>query len=325
MNEKARIARRTLLIGAGGVALARFALAQRRPPVLGVLNDTGANAGPTMIGLLRGLSRHEFISNQTVLLLFREIGDYREAPAAATDAINRGAAALVCLAAPNAALAAIAATKTLPIIFGCAGDPGRLGLVENLDAPGGNVTGVAFETPATLKARAQLLKGLASAGSKLGVLVNPANAAVKLTLEDYAAFAPGREFITLEADSEAAVDAAFASAASAGVGAIAIAEDSKLTRLRDRIIAAAARVKIPTVHPSRDDIAAGGLVSHGDIRLEQMIRIGDYAGRILKGEKPAAMAVARPAKFETTVNASAAAALGLDPAAPAFAGADILR
>ena len=316
--------RRHLLSLASSAFIARPVRAQPRPPILGFINDTGSNAGPLMISFLRGLGRHGFISNQTVLLMYQQADRYEEAQGLAENLVKRGATAIVTLNAPNMALAARDATKTIPIVFACAGDPLRLGLVESFEKPGGNLTGVTFSSQAAIEKRAQILATLAPAGKSVGLLINPANKGSAALREDFktAMSASGRTLTIYEAGSEAEIDAAFAQAARDGVGAIAIDDDSRLARLRETSITAAARAKMPTLFASREDAAAGRLMSHGDVRAEMMIKLGELAGRALKGEKPAGMAVARAEKFESVLTLKTAKAMGLEvsPQLRALAG-----
>ena len=304
--------RRTFLCAGAATLLAPAALAQGQPPILGFINDSGSNSGPAMIAFLRGLSRAGFITNQNVLVVFQQADKYDEAAALAQNLVRRNVAAIVALSSPNMALAARDATKTIPIVFATGGDPVRLGLVETLEKPGSNLTGVAFANQAMTEKWAELLHALAPPSGLVGLLTNPTNRGSELIRADLAAATRSeRKLVVFEANSDIEIDAAFAQARQENVGAMAIDNDPRLTRLRDRIIAAAARHKIATLHQDRDAVAAGGLVSYGDQRAEQLRLLGEYAGRVLKGEKPAAIPVAPPAKFELALNLKTATALGL--------------
>ena len=319
--------RRTFIaLGAGALAI-KSAGAQPRPPIIGFINDSGSNSGPVMIAFLRGLGRHGYISNQTALLMYQQANQYDEAPALAENLIKRGAAIIVTLNSANMALAARDTAKTIPIVFGIAGDPVRLGLVESMEKPGGNMTGVMFSSPAVAIKRAEILNTLAVASKPVGFLTNPANRASQHARADLAAAlaSSGRALTIYEANSEAEIDAAFAQCARDGVGALAIDDDSRLSRMRDRSIAAAAHHKIPTLYPSREDVIAGGLMSHGDIRAEQMMKLGELTGRVMKGEKPAGIGVARAEKFETVLNAKTEKARGIGIPAELRKAAEVLE
>ena len=151
--------RRQFLIAGAGALVAPHSFAQGQPPILGFINDSGSNSGPLMIGFLRGLSRQGFITNQNVLVVFQQADKYDEAPALAQNLLRRNAAVIVALSSPDMALAARDATKTTPVVFGTSGDPVRLGLVESLEKPGGNLTGVAYAPAAALRRVAEAQAG----------------------------------------------------------------------------------------------------------------------------------------------------------------------
>ena len=297
------------------------ARAEPRPPVVGFINDTGVTGGAPIISILRGLGRQGFISNQTFLMMQRPLEKYDDAASAAAELVKRGVDALVALESANTALAVRDTAKNLPVVFAGAYDAQALGLVENLDRPGGKITGVMFSAPAVVEKRAALAAALAGPGGKIGLLVNPANKASAAQRAAYGAAV--KSLVVFEAGSLAEIDAAFARAA--GVGAMIIADDPWISRNADATIAAAARARIAALHATRDEVAAGGLVCHGDVRTDQLFKLGETVGRVLKGEKPAAIAVSRADKFATFVNAKTAATLGFDVVNPAFAGADVVR
>ena len=320
--------RRHFLAASAAALVVPAARAQGQPPVVGFVNDSGSNSGPGMIAFLRGLSRAGFITNQTVLVMFQQADKYDEAPALAQNLARRNVAAIVALNTPNMALAAREATKTIPIVFAIGGDPERLGLVESLGKPGGNATGVVFTTPALFDERARLALGLGKPGAPVGHLVNPTNRGAEFTRADFSAAVAraGGQALVFDANSAADIDAAFAAAADASAGALVVDDDSRLGRMRDKIIAAAARHKIATIYPDREAITSGGLASLGDIRADQLRQLGESVGRVLKGEKPAAIPVAAPAKFEMALNLKTAAALGLTvPAAIRAAAAETVE
>ena len=305
--------RRQFLVAGAGAFLPPPVFAQGQPPIVGFINDSGSNSGPAMIGFLRGLSRQGYITNQNVLVLFQQADKYDEAPALAQNLLRRNVAVIVALNSPDMALAARDATKTIPVVFGTTGDPVRVGLVESMEKPGGNLTGMTFTTPAATARAAEILRALAPSPALSGLLVNPSSRGAAFAS---AAFATAMDLASgklsvFEANSEAEIDAVFATAAGQAIGAMAIDGDSRLARMRDKIIAAAARHKIATLFSDREAVMSGGLMSYGDTRAESMRQLGEYVGRALKGEKPQALPVLAPAKFELAINLKTAAALGL--------------
>jgi putative ABC transport system substrate-binding protein len=320
--------RRDLLgLSLGFASIAGTARAQGRPPVVAFVNDTGATAGAPVIAVLRGLGRQGFVTNQTFLMMQRPIEKYEEAAAVAADLVKRGVDAIVALESPNTALAVRDAAKATPVIFAGAYDPVALGLVQSLEKPGGNATGVLFTSTAVVDRRADIAAAIAGVDGKVGVLVNLADKAAEAQKAAYVAAmkARNRSAAVFEADSAADIDAAFARAAAEGFGAMIVADDPRLSRMGDKLIAAAAARRTPALHATRDEVVAGGLVCHGDARADQLFKLGEMIGRTLKGEKPGAIPVVTVEKTLTSVNAKTAAALGLDPGSKAFEGAEVLR
>jgi putative ABC transport system substrate-binding protein len=210
-------------------------------------------------------------------------------------------------------LAAKAATSTIPIVFAIGGDPVALGLVKSLSRPGGNATGACFLLNALGAKRLQLLRQLVPSATVIGYLVNPTNPSLAAESSDMrdAARSLGLELRIQEAKNGQTIDSAFANFAQQRAGAVILAADVFFTIHRARIVALAARHKMPTSYHSRELVAAGGLMFYGPSQLDGYRQAGSYAARILKGEKPTDLPVQQAVKFELVINLKTAKALGL--------------
>jgi putative tryptophan/tyrosine transport system substrate-binding protein len=213
-----------------------------------------------------------------------------------------------------AAQAAKAATATIPIVFEIGTDPIKLGLVTSYNRPGGNATGINMLTSALEAKRLGLLRELVPQAAALGVLLNPnwPAAASQLSDVEEAARAIGVQTHVLRASTDGEIDKAFASIAQHRIPALAVASDPFFTSRRDKLAALAARHAVPAMYPFRDYAVAGGLMSYGIDLPEVYRQVGLYAGRVLKGAKPADLPVMQPTKFELVINLKTAKALGLD-------------
>jgi putative tryptophan/tyrosine transport system substrate-binding protein len=209
-------------------------------------------------------------------------------------------------------LAAKAATRTIPIVF-VASDPIRFGIVSSLSRPGGNLTGVGLFTASMGAKRVGLLRELVPSATTIGFLVNPAYPTADLELQDMqeAARASGLQLSVFKMSSERDFDFAFSTLIQQKAGALVVAADPFFTNWRDQLVALAARHGIPAVYFQREHAAAGGLMSYGNSLTDGYRQAGVYTGRILKGEKPAALPVIQPTKFELVINLKTAKALGL--------------
>jgi putative tryptophan/tyrosine transport system substrate-binding protein len=212
------------------------------------------------------------------------------------------------------AIAAKAATKTVPIVFATGGDPVRDGVVASLNRPGGNVTGVVFFGGELGTKRLELLRQLVPKAASIAVLVipnNPSSEAERRVLQA-AALARSQQLIILDVSSVGDIETAFVTLVQRGAGALLVGTGAFLNSNRERVVALAARHGMPAIYAQREPVAAGGLMSYGTSLTDAYRQAGIYAGRILKGEKPAELPVMRSTKFELVLNLKTAKALGLD-------------
>ena len=213
-----------------------------------------------------------------------------------------------------AAVAARAATATIPIVFAIGGDPVRDGLVTNLSRPTGNLTGVTFFSGELLPKRLELLRELVPAAGVIAVLLNPNNPNLQTRLRDAqeAARKVGQQILVVHAGSESDIDIAFATIVQQRAAALIVGDDPFFGgTASEQLVALAARYAIPTSYSFSDVVRAGGLMSYGGNIPDQIREAGRYIGRILKGEKPADLPVLQPTKVELMINVKTAKALGL--------------
>ena len=306
--------RRDFLVSAGGAALLPLrALAQQALPVIGLLS--GTTREPRQIAAIQqGLGEVGFTDGKNVAIEYRWAeGRFDRLPEFAADLVRRKVAVIIGMQSASAPLAAKAATATIPIIFSIGGDPVKLGLVASLAKPGGNVTGSTFLVNSLGGKRLELLRELIPTGASIGVLVNPKNPSASGELKDLyaAAEALGRRLHVQNASSEADIDAAFTSIAQQRVNAVTFAADAVFNSRRNQIIALAARHKLPTMYFIRDFADGGGLISYGGSPDDAYRLAGAYAGRILKGDKPADLPVQQSTKVELVINLKTARAQGI--------------
>jgi putative tryptophan/tyrosine transport system substrate-binding protein len=241
-------------------------------------------------------------------------GHYDRLPALAADLIRRQVAVLCASGGVHTAIAAKAATATIPIVFANGSDPIKFGLVASLNRPGGNITGVSFFTAELEGKRLGLLHELVPRAAAIAALVNPTNANAddqSRELKD-AARTLGLELHILNAVSEGEIDKSFATLAQTRAGALLVASDPFFFGRRQQLIALAARHAVPAIYEWRAFAEAGGPMSYGTNQAEAYRQAGIYAGRILKGDKPSDLPVVRTTKFELIINLTAAKVLGLD-------------
>ena len=302
------------LLGSAATAWPLAARAQQPAmPVVGLLNN-GSDLGGTMYAAFRlGLKDTGFTEGQNVVVESRLANDqYDRLPALAADLIGRRARVIAAVGAA-AAVAAKAATATIPVVFFMGEDPVGLGLVPRLNQPDGNVTGVATLSSAVIAKRLELLRELVSKATVCAVLINPTNPNAEATTRDAqeAGRTLGQPVHVLTAGSESDFEKVFASIVQLQAGALLIAPDGLFVSQAARLATLAVRYGIPASHERSAFPRAGGLVSYGASQSEALRQVGVYAGRILKGEKPGDLPVMQPTKFELVINLKTAKALGL--------------
>ena len=303
--------RRTVITLLGGAAAWPRAL-----PVVGWLNsETPEGAyGDLAAAFRQGLSESGFVEGRNVTIEYRWArGQIDRLPALAAELVH-DRVTVIAAAGTVSARAAKAATTTIPIVFSVATDPVAMGLVASLNRPGGNLTGVANLMVELGQKQLELLHQLVPAVAIMAVLINPILPAAESQARDLQAAARklGIDLHVLHASNERDLDTAFAKMADMRVGALAITADAFFLSRREQIIALAARHSLPATSPWREAAAAGGLMSYGTSDADGYRQLGSYAGRILKGEKPANLPVQQSTKFELIINLKTAKALGID-------------
>jgi putative tryptophan/tyrosine transport system substrate-binding protein len=305
------------LLGGATVAWPLAARAQQSAmPVIGFLASTSPTAwAPYLTAFKQGLREAGYIEGQNVTIEYRWAeGDYARLPALAADLVRRHVAVLVAVGGSSSAKAAKAASSTIPIVFTTGGDPVGLGLVASLNRPGGNVTGVALLISEMESKRFGLLRDMVPTATLVAVLLNSRSPVSTTELNDVqeAARAVGQQIHILNASSEQELDAAFASLAKLGAGALLVGSDPFFNSRRSYLVSLAARARVPAIYELREYVVAGGLMSYGTSLVNGYRQVGLYTGRILKGEKPQDLPVVQSTKFEFVINLKTAKALGLE-------------
>jgi putative ABC transport system substrate-binding protein len=304
------------LLGGAAAAWPLTARAQQSAmPVIGLLDSTPPHAHPNLLRSFRqGLSETGYVEGQNVAIEYRwSDGQYDRVPELAADLVRRQVTVIATIDGSPSALAAKAATSTLPIIFRIGADPVALGLVTSLNRPGGNVTGVTSLTVEVGPKRLEVLHQVVPTATAVALLVNPTSPFAETLTSDLrsAARTLGVRIHVLNATTELDLGSAFANLVRLQVGGLVIGSDVFFNTESERLAALSVRHAIPAVYQYREFVSAGGLMSYGG-SLEDSYRLtGIYTGRVLKGEKPADLPVQQSTKVELFINLKTAKALGL--------------
>jgi putative ABC transport system substrate-binding protein len=306
--------RREFIAGLGSAAAwPRAARAQQQAmPVVGILFAGTPEANANQVAAFRkGLGEAGYVEGRNVAIEYRFAEtQYGRLPALAADLVQRRVSAIYAAPDPSA-VAAKAATATIPIVFSVNSDPVRLGLVASFNRPGGNLTGFYWLSDEVAAKRFDLLHKLVPSAALIAVLVNPVDAPLNLDLQGVSDTI-GAKLVVVEAGTERELDTAFATMLDQRAGALFVAANTFFFNRRTQIVALAARHAIPSVYEGNEFAKVGGLMSYGTDLEDQRRQAGVYVGRILRGAKPADLPVVQPTKFDLVINLKTARALGLE-------------
>jgi putative ABC transport system substrate-binding protein len=283
-------------------------------PVIGFLSPSSAQRTAQLLAAFRqGLNEIGYAEGRTVTIEYGWAdGQSDRLPALAAELLRRKVA-VFATGGPAAALAAKAASTTIPLVFVSSSDPVQLGLVASFNRPGGNATGVSFIASELVAKQSELLHQLVPNATVIGVLVNPTSANAEVQLKDVPAAARtlGLEIVVQNASSERDFDAAFAALVQQRAGALVVGSDPLFYTRRQQLAAMATRHALPAIYADREYAEAGGLMSYGTSIAAAFRQAGVYTGRILRGEQPAELPVMQATKFDLTINLITAKALGI--------------
>jgi len=301
------------LVGGMVIAWPLAAYAQQAAlPVVGFLRDVSLPLPDRVTAFHQGMKETGYVEGQNVAIEYRSAEDQARLPLLVADLLRRQVALIV--GNTSAALAAKAATTTVPIVFASGGDPVKLGLVASLNRPGGNVTGVSFISLELGTKHLGLLRELRPEAARIAVLVDPKSPTTEPFVSQVRAAASviGQQIEVLYVSSDHEMETALTTLVQRGADALLVGGGGLMYSRREQIVALAARHRIPAMYILRDYVAAGGLMSYGASTTDAYRQAGIYAGRILKGEKPGDLPVVLGAKFELVINLTTAKALGLE-------------
>jgi putative ABC transport system substrate-binding protein len=321
------IGRRQFVFALGSAAAAWPFVARAQQPGMPVIGfNSGAIGGyrNLLIAFRRGLADLGFVDGQNVTIEYRWAeGRFDRLPELATDLLQHGVSVIVT-GGIGSALGARKASATIPLVFLAGDDPMKYGLVATLNRPGGAATGIAWLTSELFTKRLEIMRELVPTATLIGVLINPKSPEVEPQVKEIetAAQTLRQPLHTVNASTEPDFDTAFATLAERGAGALIVSNDAFFNGMRERIIALAAQHRIPAIYDRREYTAAGGLISYGTSYAAAYRELGVYAGKILKGTKPADLPIEQATKFEMVINLLTAKALSLEVPAKLIALAD---
>jgi putative tryptophan/tyrosine transport system substrate-binding protein len=307
--------RREFIALLGGAATWPLVARAQQPamPVIGFLSSISLEES-SVPAFRQGLSESGYVEGQNILIEYRHAdGNYNRLSDLATELKSLPVRLIVAVGSSPAALAVKKVTSTIPIVFFIGADPVRLGLVQSYNRPGGNITGIVLLSDELTAKRVQLLHDLLPTAAPIGLLVNPSNANVGDVVSNTqrAARAVGRELIVVGAASKSEIEAAFEAMARQRAGGLVVWQEAYFAIERALIVTLAARHAVPAIYGPRFFPEVGGLMSYGANRDEMYRLTGVYAGKVLRGTKPADLPVLQPTKFELVINLTTAKALGL--------------
>jgi putative ABC transport system substrate-binding protein len=316
----------TLLVGATAWPLAAGAQ-QPAMPVIGFLNIASLEQKREYLaGFQRGLSDTGYVEGRNVNIEYLWAhGQNDRLPALVAELVHHQVSVIVVLESTNGALAAKAATQTIPIVFMQGADPVRIGLVSSLNRPGGNLTGINLFLVEVAAKRFELLMELVPKAKTIAYLRNPSNpvfAETETKEVEAAARVLGLHLLVVNASRPSEIDTAFATLAEGRADAVLVAGDGFFNSRSDQIVTLASRYAVPAMYPLREFVSAGGLISYGTNLLDAWRQAGVYTGQILKGEKPLDLPVQQVTKIELVINLKAAKALGISVPIPVLGRAD---
>jgi putative tryptophan/tyrosine transport system substrate-binding protein len=316
-----------LLVGAAMTTARTLCAQQKAMPVIGFLAAGSSGPGAPFVAAFRqGLSEAGYVEGQNLAIEYRWAeSHYDRLPALAVDLVGRKVDLIATSGGDLVALAARNATSTIPIVFIGGGDPVERGLVASLARPGGNVTGFSPLLVQLVPKRLELLSELVPQARVIALLVNPnsANAAAGITREAQdVARTKGMQLPILKAGTENEIDAAFATLLQLHADGLVVSSEPFFTSRREQLVGLAARHAVPAIYALREFAASGGLISYGPSVTSTFRQLGSYAGKILKGAKPADLPVQQPTTFELIINLKTANALGLTVPQTILARAD---
>jgi putative ABC transport system substrate-binding protein len=304
------------VLGGASAAWPLLAVAQQSAiSTIGFLSSRSPGESAGVVAAFReGLFQAGFVEGRNLAIAFRWAeGQYDRLPAMAAELVNLRVSVLYSAGGPPAAFAAKAATSSIPIVFSAVSDPVQVGLVASLNRPGGNVTGMSLFASDLWAKSVELLKEFVPTAKTVAYLVNPSSPTLEIYSKGAAAAASALsvDIHLLNASTEQGLDEAFAGLVKLGVHGLVVPNEPFLDSRRDKIVALAARYKVPAIYSLREYVTVGGLASYGPSLADAYRRSAVYAGRILKGEKPVDLPVQQPAKFDLVINLKAAKALSL--------------
>lgn len=319
--------RRDIVFAALGAVIASpLSSRAQQPIVIGFMSSRSLDESQTILSkFLESLAEEGFVAGKNVAIEYRWAdGHYDRLPTLAAELVARNVTVILAAGGPPSALAAKAATSTIPIVFSGSSDAVRLGIVHSLSQPGGNITGISHFNISLAGKRLEHLRELTQAANSYGYLVNPSNPSAEFERDEAirGAAALGLQLKILQASTDAELAAAFNEAAAMKAGGLVVSSEPFFDSRRDMIVAMAARHAVPASYGWREYALAGGLVSYGTSLPNSYREAGKYVSRILKGEKPADLPVLQPTKFELVINLKTAKALGIKVPSALLTGAD---